>query len=306
MSVLGLKGPGSYTRRHLSAADGRIGLAVCQHIQEHVAFIFENLRISDIALFIDRDFKLLATFNLRLVETAFPIQPVTLQKLDKRAARACFGIALGGLGLDVLGGQLGRETFPLDLGRLALLGCKLGRRVARARGRDALVHARECGVQLVVVHLTIPIFVDLVIQDVEVVGGRRKSESREGLAELLARDEMLIVHVEDGELLEELFDVDLVSEDGTQLRDDRHVLLRLEQDVVVRRTLANGREGTLVTDRLTLDNGERIVHTDAPVRLTDQFSVTEAVGMKAWIDDRILELRSQVESVYEPDKPTQE
>ena len=83
-------------------------------------------------------------------------------------------------------------------------------------------------------------------------------------------------------------------------------ILRLEQDVVVRRTLANGREGTLVTDRLTLDNGERIVHTDAPVRLTDQFSVTEAVGMKAWIDDRILELRSQVESVYEPDKSTQE
>ncbi|MDX1633859.1 MAG: LPS export ABC transporter periplasmic protein LptC [Marinobacter sp.] len=83
-------------------------------------------------------------------------------------------------------------------------------------------------------------------------------------------------------------------------------ILRLEQDVVVRRTLASGREGTLMTDRLTLDNNQRIVHTDAPVILTDQFSITEAVGMKAWIDDRILELRSQVESVYEPDNANQE
>ncbi len=87
--------------------------------------------------------------------------------------------------------------------------------------------------------------------------------------------------------------------------EDRNVL-RLEQDVVVRRTLASGREGTLTTDRLTLDNTDRIAFTDAPVVLTDQVSVTRAVGMKAWIDERIVELQSQVEGVYEPDNKVQE
>lgn len=86
---------------------------------------------------------------------------------------------------------------------------------------------------------------------------------------------------------------------------DRNVI-QLEEDVVVRRTLASGREATLVTDRLTLDNDERIVHTDAPVVLTDQLSTTRAVGMKAWIDERILELQSQVEGIYDPDNATDE
>jgi lipopolysaccharide export system protein LptC len=38
------------------------------------------------------------------------------------------------------------------------------------------------------------------------------------------------------------------------------------------------------------------------VELTDSFSLTRATGMKAWIDDRILELDSDVEGRYETGK----
>ncbi len=64
----------------------------------------------------------------------------------------------------------------------------------------------------------------------------------------------------------------------------------------------DGRSLTLTTSTLTLNNAERTVYTDAPVKLTDSFSLTRATGMKAWIDDRILELDSQVEGRYEPGK----
>ncbi|MEQ9544711.1 MAG: LPS export ABC transporter periplasmic protein LptC [Marinobacter sp.] len=89
----------------------------------------------------------------------------------------------------------------------------------------------------------------------------------------------------------------LSSESGTY-REEKG-LLHLEGNVKVIRRSGN-RQGTLTTSRLTLDNTSRTVYTDAPVELTDSFSVTRATGMKAWIDDRILELNSQVEGRYEP------
>ena len=83
-------------------------------------------------------------------------------------------------------------------------------------------------------------------------------------------------------------------------------VLRLEQEVLVRRPLTNGREATMATERLVLDNDRGTVHTDAPVVITDQHSVTRAIGMMAWVDERIVELKSQVEGRYEPVIPNRQ
>ncbi len=77
-------------------------------------------------------------------------------------------------------------------------------------------------------------------------------------------------------------------------------LVYLIGDVQITREAENGRPLTLTTTALTMDNAERTVYTEAPVELTDAFSLTRATGMKAWIDDRILQLDSQVEGRYEP------
>lgn len=79
-------------------------------------------------------------------------------------------------------------------------------------------------------------------------------------------------------------------------------LVHLTGDVRVSQNASDRRPLALTTSTLTLDNAERTVYTDAPVELTDSFSLTRATGMKAWIDDRILELDSQVEGRYEPGK----
>lgn len=79
-------------------------------------------------------------------------------------------------------------------------------------------------------------------------------------------------------------------------------LVHLTGDVRVIREADGGRPLTLTTTALTMNNSERTVYTDKPVELTDAVSLTTATGMKAWIDDRILELDSQVEGRYEPGK----
>lgn len=77
-------------------------------------------------------------------------------------------------------------------------------------------------------------------------------------------------------------------------------LVHLSGDVRIIREADGGRPLTLTTTALTMNNRERTVYTDEPVALTDAVSLTTATGMKAWIDDRILELESQVEGRYEP------
>ncbi|KPQ28092.1 MAG: lipopolysaccharide export system protein LptC [Marinobacter excellens HL-55] len=72
----------------------------------------------------------------------------------------------------------------------------------------------------------------------------------------------------------------------------------LTGNVVVLRQTADS-EATLTTQSLTLDNQQGIVHTDQPVTITEPFGVTRATGMKAWVDQRILELNSRVEGQYE-------
>ncbi|MBU2874798.1 LPS export ABC transporter periplasmic protein LptC [Marinobacter salexigens] len=75
-------------------------------------------------------------------------------------------------------------------------------------------------------------------------------------------------------------------------------LLYLTGKVNVVRTIGD-REATLKTESLTLDNKKGTVYTGDPVEITDSVGTTSATGMKAWIDERILELNSQVKGRYE-------
>ncbi|MDN6319914.1 MAG: LPS export ABC transporter periplasmic protein LptC [Marinobacter sp.] len=95
------------------------------------------------------------------------------------------------------------------------------------------------------------------------------------------------------------------TEDGPWVLNAQEGSLRQSEDVlhlygnvrVVR--MIGDREATLVTESLTLDNNQGIVFTDDPVEITDSVGTTQAKGMKAWIDERILELNSQVKGRYE-------
>ncbi len=86
------------------------------------------------------------------------------------------------------------------------------------------------------------------------------------------------------------------SENGSLLQNEG--VLYLTDHVRVIRTIGES-TATMTTTSLTLDNDQGTVYTDAPVTITDQIGVTRATGMKAWIDDRTLELKSQVEGRYE-------
>ncbi|WP_179959428.1 LPS export ABC transporter periplasmic protein LptC [Marinobacter changyiensis] len=83
-----------------------------------------------------------------------------------------------------------------------------------------------------------------------------------------------------------------------EFQEDKDII-DLEGDVLVRRPLANGEVATLEAEHLTLDNKQRTVYTDTPVVLTEAHGVTRATGMKAWINDRVLELHSQVKGRYD-------
>lgn len=87
---------------------------------------------------------------------------------------------------------------------------------------------------------------------------------------------------------------------GRLLEEDE--MAYLTGDVRVVREAETGPPLTLTTTALTLDNRERTAYTDEPIELTDAVGLTRATGMKAWIDDRILELDSQVEGRYETGK----
>ena len=79
---------------------------------------------------------------------------------------------------------------------------------------------------------------------------------------------------------------------------DNNSQLELEGDVRIVRQIGE-RSATLSTTRLTLDNRTNMAHTDAPVEIVDATGITYATGMKAWFNERILELDSQVEGRYE-------
>lgn len=79
-------------------------------------------------------------------------------------------------------------------------------------------------------------------------------------------------------------------------------LINLTGDVRVVRLADQRGPMSLSTQALTLNNGERTIYTSAPVELNDALGNTRATGMKAWIDQRILELNAEVEGRYETGK----
>ncbi|QSP96590.1 LPS export ABC transporter periplasmic protein LptC [Marinobacter salinisoli] len=89
------------------------------------------------------------------------------------------------------------------------------------------------------------------------------------------------------------------AEDGSLLQNEG--ILYLTGNVRVFQQLGE-RETVLTTESLTLDNDLGIVYTEAPVTIADKIGVTRSKGMKAWIDERIVELKSQVEGRYETGK----
>ena len=89
----------------------------------------------------------------------------------------------------------------------------------------------------------------------------------------------------------------IVEANQGRLMQDQQ-LVHLTGNVRVLRSVG-GRDTTLTTRTLTLDNNEGVVFTEAPVEIRDITGITNAVGMKAWIDERILELNSQVEGYYD-------
>lgn len=97
---------------------------------------------------------------------------------------------------------------------------------------------------------------------------------------------------------------DLTAQHGTFLEEED--IIELEGDVLITRPITEDRNATLESERLTLDNAGRTIYTDTPVVLTEAHGITRAVGMKAWVDDRTLELQSQVEGRYETAKPNNE
>ncbi|PAU78711.1 LPS export ABC transporter periplasmic protein LptC [Halovibrio salipaludis] len=74
--------------------------------------------------------------------------------------------------------------------------------------------------------------------------------------------------------------------------------LMLEKDVRARHSSTERGDVLILSERMTLDNNERIVQTDAPVTLIDRSSVTNAVGMTGWIDERAVRLENDVRSRY--------
>ncbi|MBU2954515.1 LPS export ABC transporter periplasmic protein LptC [Marinobacter sp. F3R08] len=89
----------------------------------------------------------------------------------------------------------------------------------------------------------------------------------------------------------------IVEADNGSLLQNQN-LVYLTDNVRIQRTIGE-REATLTTSTLTLDNDRGLVYTDAPIEIRDVTGITRATGMKAWINERILELNSQVEGRYE-------
>lgn len=76
-------------------------------------------------------------------------------------------------------------------------------------------------------------------------------------------------------------------------------VMRLDGQVAVTRPLPDQPPAQLDTSHLTLDNARGIVHTDAPVTIKDVNGITRAVGMRAWVDKRVMELLSEVRGTYQ-------
>lgn len=89
----------------------------------------------------------------------------------------------------------------------------------------------------------------------------------------------------------------IIEADKGSLQQNQDLIVLTGNVVVLRQTAES--KATLTTSSLTLDNNQSTVYTDQPVTITEPFGVTRATGMKAWVDQRVLELNSRVEGQYE-------
>lgn len=93
---------------------------------------------------------------------------------------------------------------------------------------------------------------------------------------------------------------DLEADEGEFL--EARDLIELTGNVRIVRQADQRGPMSLFTQALTLDNESQTIYTEEPVEINDALGITRATGMKAWIDDRILELNAQVEGRYETGK----
>ena len=75
-------------------------------------------------------------------------------------------------------------------------------------------------------------------------------------------------------------------------------VMELEGNVEVTRNVKGG-DAVLLTEYLLIDNPAGRATTEYPVTLKSPDSITHARGMTAWFDERVLELESSVEGIYE-------
>lgn len=80
---------------------------------------------------------------------------------------------------------------------------------------------------------------------------------------------------------------------------DLEQVVRLQGDVQVHYTATDaGRNFEIRTETLAVWPTERRAETDAPVRIVQQSGVTEAIGMRARMDDGIIRLLADVRGQY--------
>ena len=77
--------------------------------------------------------------------------------------------------------------------------------------------------------------------------------------------------------------------------------LTLSQNVIIIKNEALGPPWVLKTESLTLLNKSRFITTNQPVTISDSISTLEGVGMNAWIDEKKIELNSNVRGNSAPE-----
>ncbi|MGC8121143.1 LPS export ABC transporter periplasmic protein LptC [Marinobacter sp. VGCF2001] len=140
-----------------------------------------------------------------------------------------------------------------------------------------------------------------------VVGGRYRSWDEQGNLQIILTSPRIEQFEDTGtarlsEPEARLFSQDspepwLVNADEGNLRQGNEQLELTGNVELVRQQ--DARRAILETEALTLDNKHGTVYTDRPVTITEPFGVTRSTGMKAWINERVLELNSRVEGQYE-------
>lgn len=77
--------------------------------------------------------------------------------------------------------------------------------------------------------------------------------------------------------------------------------LILSQNVVITKEDELAAPWTLKTESLTYLNNSRFITTKQPVTISDNISVLDGIGMNAWVDDKKIELTSNVRGNYAPE-----